>query len=152
MSSRTRREFLQIAGATAALASFSETLPGKAFAAPLKPGSGEIDVHTTDQNRRYQSQPKLAWSSGAGSGEIISIDAAKKYQPILGFGGAFTHAACWNFYQMPQGAREELFHELFYPSEMGLSVGRVCIGASDYSRNAYSYDDGDPDPKSSAFP
>jgi glucosylceramidase len=44
-----------------------------------------------------------------------------------------------------------LFHELFDPSELGLSTGRVCVGASDYSTKAYSYDDGDPDPELKRF-
>jgi glucosylceramidase len=38
-----------------------------------------------------------------------------------------------------------LFHTLFDP-ESGLNVCRLCIGASDYSRTAYTYDDGPPDP------
>ena len=151
MSSRTRREFLQIAGATAALASISEALPTKAFAAQTSSGGSGLQVFVTNEAKRYAEQPKIAWSSGPGTGEAITVDASKKYQPILGFGGAFTDAACWNVHQMPQAAREELLHELFDPSQMGLSVGRVCIGSSDYSRNAYSYDDGDPDPELKRF-
>ena len=151
MSSRTRREFLQIAGATAALASISEALPTKAFAAQTSSGGSDLQVFVTNEAKRYAEQPKIGWSSGPGTGETITVDANKKYQPILGFGGAFTDAACWNVHQMPQEAREELLHELFDPSQMGLSVGRVCIGSSDYSRNAYSYDDGDPDPELKRF-
>lgn len=145
MSSRTRREFLQIAGATAALASISEALPTKAFAAQTGSGGSGPQVFVTDETKRYTEQPKAAWTQGAGAVDAISVDPSKKYQPILGFGAAFTDAACWNVHQMPQAAREELLHELFHPSQMGLSVGRVCIGSSDYSRNAYSYDDGDAD-------
>ncbi len=151
MSSRTRREFLQIAGATAALASISEVVPSNAFAAQSTPKDAVLQVFVTDETRRYVEQPKVSWTTAAGLGEAIRIDGSKKYQPILGFGGAFTDAACWNFQQMPQAAREELLHELFHPSQMNLSVGRVCIGSSDYSRNAYSYDDGDPDPELKRF-
>jgi len=151
MSSRTRREFLQIAGATAALASISEVLPTNAFAAQSGSGGTDLQVFVTDESKRYAEQPKIAWSSGSGTGGAIRIDASKKYQPILGFGAAFTDAACWNVHQMPPAARDELLHELFHPSQMGLSVGRACIGSSDYSRFAYSYNDGEPDPELKRF-
>ena len=49
------------------------------------------------------------------------------------------------FNQLPAASREQLFHELFHPSEMGLSVCRTCIGSSDYSTKVYSYDEGEPD-------
>ena len=34
---------------------------------------------------------------------------------------------------------------------MGLSVGRVCVGASDYSTSVYSFDEGAPDPELTRF-
>ena len=40
---------------------------------------------------------------------------------------------------------------MFGPSEMGLSVCRICIGSSDYARSEYSYDDGTPDPEMQRF-
>ena len=70
---------------------------------------------------------------------------------LLGFGAAFTDAACYLFNQLAGPAREQLFHEMFHPSEMGLNVCRTCMGASDYSTQAYSYDEGDPDPELKRF-
>ena len=40
---------------------------------------------------------------------------------------------------------------MFSPSEMGFNVCRTCIGASDYSRNVYSFDEGEPDPDLQRF-
>ena len=77
MSSRTRREFLQIAGATAALASISEALPTKAFAAQTSSGGSGLQVFVTNETKRYAEQPKIAWSSGPGTGETITVDANK---------------------------------------------------------------------------
>ena len=34
---------------------------------------------------------------------------------------------------------------MFHPSALGLSVCRTCMGASDYSTEVFSYDEGDPD-------
>ena len=81
----------------------------------------------------------------------IVLNPGKKFQTILGFGAAFTDAACYMFNQLSGPAREQLFHEMFHPSEMGLNVCRTCMGASDYSTQAYSYDEGDPDPELKRF-
>ena len=40
----------------------------------------------------------------------------------------------------------------FAPGEMALNVCRTCIGASDYSRNAFTYDEStEPDPELKKF-
>jgi glucosylceramidase len=79
------------------------------------------------------------------------LNPKTKFQQILGFGGAFTDATCYTFNRLAAPAREQLFHELFHPSEMGLSTGRVCVGSSDYSTKVYSYDDGEADPDLNRF-
>jgi glucosylceramidase len=55
------------------------------------------------------------------------------------------------FNQLAPATRAQLFHELFHPSEMGLNVGRICVGSSDYSTKVYSYDEGEPDPDLTRF-
>ncbi len=48
---------------------------------------------------------------------------------------------------MKPAARSRLLGELFGPEGLRLSVGRTCIGSSDYSCSAYSFDDSSsPDP------
>jgi len=81
----------------------------------------------------------------------VTLDPAKKLQDVLGFGAAFTDAACYTFNRLEPVARESLFHELFHPSEMGLNVCRTCIGSSDYSTEVFSYDEGEPDPEMKRF-
>lgn len=34
---------------------------------------------------------------------------------------------------------------------MGLSIGRICVGSSDYSTKVYSFDEGEPDPQLKRF-
>lgn len=79
------------------------------------------------------------------------LDPGKQFQEMLGFGAAFTDAACYMFHQLPDSARDPLLHELFHPAGMGLSVCRTCIGSSDYSTELFSYDEGDPDPELKRF-
>ena len=107
----------------------------------------------TDEKRRFEPAPALTWKQGSGkaSKETITLNANKKFQEILGFGAAFTDAACYMFNQLTADSREKLFHELFHPSEMGLNVCRTCIGASDYSTELYSFDEGEPDPDLKRF-
>ena len=98
--------------------------------------------------KRFASEKPLEWKpERASSADSITIDPQTTFQEVLGFGGAFTDATCYVFSQLSAGVREQLFHELFHPSEMGLSVGRMCIGSSDYSRSVYSFDEGAPDPE-----
>ncbi|HVJ09380.1 MAG TPA: glycoside hydrolase family 30 beta sandwich domain-containing protein [Acidisarcina sp.] len=75
-----------------------------------------------------------------------------RYQEILGFGAAFTDASCYLFGQLSAQDRKALLSELFGAEGLRLSVGRTCIGSSDYSRNVYSYDEVEqPDPELQHF-
>jgi glucosylceramidase len=146
----SRRDFLKISGLGAAALAGSEAL--MPIAADASPASGEISVWTTDEKQRCAPGPSVSWKSGtASSGATITLDPAKKFQPILGFGAAFTDAACYTFNRLDLPVREKLFHELFSPTEMNFNVCRTCIGASDYSREAYTFDEGEPDPDLQRF-
>jgi glucosylceramidase len=153
IDSPSRREFLKrAAGGMASLAAMEMLLDAPAPSEVGLSPKGEISVRVTDKTRKYTSAMPLEWkSSPAANGDAITIHADKRQQPVLGFGAAFTDATCYMFNQLAPNARAELFHELFSPSEMGLSVGRVCIGSSDYSVSVYSYDEGAPDPELRRF-
>ena len=152
-SSRTRRDFLKISAAGLAAGAAAEQLPalGSLAAADAKPDA--IAVWVTDEKRRFEPAPALAWQTGSGqkSDDAIALNPHEKFQEILGFGAAFTDASCYMFHQLSDTAREQLFHELFHPSELALNVCRTCIGSSDYSTEVYSFDEGDPDPELKRF-
>ena len=148
---QTRRSFLKMsaAGLTAAAAApLASAIVNSEGAAP----SGDIEVRVTSGNLRYAPSEPLKWRAGGAVAEnAIVLDPSKKFQEMLGFGAAFTDGACYTFSQLSSPAREQLFHELFHPSEMALNVCRTCIGASDYSTEVFSYDEGDPDPEMKRF-
>jgi len=147
---QTRRSFLKLSamGLTAAVT----PLIASASDAAGSPSSDDVLVRVTSGKLRYASVPSLAWRiASTTDANVIAIDPSHKFQEMLGFGAAFTDAACYTFNQLPSPAREQLFHELFHPSEMGLSVCRTCIGSSDYSTEVFSYDEGDPDPELKRF-
>jgi len=148
---KSRRDFLKLSAVGVVAASAAEV----AAAFPRSPaperGAGEITIRVTGRHKRYEAQPSLAWKSEAAAEDMIELNPAKKFQEMLGFGAAFTDAACYTFNRLDARVREGLFHELFHPSEMGLSVCRTCIGASDYSTEVFSYNEGDPDPEMKRF-
>jgi glucosylceramidase len=115
--------------------------------------SPDISVWVTSGDERFAAAPKATWRPAADTPgtDQLRLNPDTKFQRILGFGGAFTDAACYTFNRLAPAAREQLFHELFHPSEMGLSTGRICVGSSDYSTKLYSYDDGEADPELTRF-
>jgi glucosylceramidase len=150
-SKKTRRDFLKLSACGVVAASTVEVATAFPGLPAPEPQPGEITVRVTGGNKRYETQPSLAWKSGATAGNVIELNPAKKFQEMLGFGAAFTDAACYTFNRLDAPARQQLFHELFHPSEMGLNVCRTCIGSSDYSTEVFSYDEGEPDPEMKRF-
>jgi glucosylceramidase len=149
----TRRDFLKLSAAGLAAGAVAEVVPAWSSLHAANPASGEIAVRVTDKNRRFEKTSALEWrqASGQPSANVIALNPEQKFQEILGFGAAFTDATCYMFSQLSADSRQALFHELFHPSELGLNVCRTCIGASDYSTELYSFDEGAPDPELKRF-
>jgi len=143
-----RRAFLKISAVTAAAGAVPEVANALSTSGPH--GSGL--VWTTSGDQRFAKQPNLQWSARKISGPAITINTAKQHQEILGFGAAFTDAACFTFNRLDPNVRHDLFTELFAPAQMNLSVSRVCVGSSDYATKEYSYCEGtEEDPTLSRF-
>ncbi len=106
----------------------------------------------TSPEQKFQDLPLGPWTAGAAQGATIHVDRSAQFQSILGFGGAFTDASCWLLSRMKPQARRRLMEEFFGAGGLRLSMGRTCVGSSDYSRFAYSFDDSaTPDPLLAKF-
>lgn len=86
----------------------------------------------------------------------VEVNAREEYQVIDGFGASFTDSAAYLMNQvLNEPQREEVMQRLFDPQEgIGLSVLRQPMGASDYARTIYSYNDlpeGESDPGLTRF-
>jgi len=154
----SRRDFLGISalGLAAAMApneaaGHAGSLSGAEDTTP-KVGA-EISSWVTSGKDRFATASSVTWGPAPETpgANQIRLDPSKKFQEVLGFGGAFTDAACYMFNQLAPSAREKLFHEMFHPSQMGLSVCRICVGSSDYAQKVYSFDEGEPDPDLKRF-
>jgi glucosylceramidase len=147
---RSRREFLRSASAGAALVAFAKHA---AWAGTHGEPRGNVSVWATDATRRHAAADPVSWKPfQTQAADAIVLDPSTLKQEILGFGGAFTDATCYILGQMPTEQRAALLHDLFSPDELALNCCRTTIGSSDYSRNAYTYDESTtPDPTLSHF-
>jgi len=155
MAKQTRRSFLEISALGLVATTVPDALGQKTDQSKPAAGNSPISIWVTADNQRYHAGPTIRWNESSGRATAaagqIQLNPDKQFQDILGFGGAFTDAACYTFNRLEPAEREALFHELFHPSQMGLSMGRLCVGSSDYATKVYSFDEGDPDPEMKRF-
>src|SRR5262249_21969472 len=140
----TRRDFLKVSSLGAATLASMSALTGQSPRTDASSARGkDISVWVTDEKQRLAQLPHLSWQPAPIQAvqETVILTPKRAFQDILGFGAAFTDAACYTLNRLPLPTRAELFHQLFDPSEMGLNVCRTCIGSSDYATKAYSYCD-----------
>jgi len=151
MKTTSRRAFMQQTATVAASLACAQKLSSGALAAAVNPPArGWI----TAPGARFKELAVQPWSAASGvSAQLtVEVDRGKRFQSILGFGGAFTDASCFLFSRMEPAQRHALMEEFFGSSGLGLSACRTCIGSSDYSLSAYTYDDSPtPDPELKNF-
>jgi len=73
----------------------------------------------------------------------IKIDTTQTFQTMDGFGGSFTDSAAYLINQiLDEDVRNDLMKKLFDHEEgIGISVVRNPMGASDFARTVYSYNE-----------
>ncbi|MFC1432176.1 RICIN domain-containing protein [Streptacidiphilus sp. N1-3] len=150
--SRTRTRILTASLAAAALVGGTVASLGTAHAATGTAVS--VWETTADQSKLLAPQTGTAFASGAGSGsQTITVNPSTTYQSITGFGASLTDSSAWLIANSPQ--RNTIMSKLFDPnSGIGLDFLRQPVGASDFARSAYSYDDvpsGQSDPSLANF-
>ncbi|HTD40225.1 MAG TPA: glycoside hydrolase family 30 protein [Mucilaginibacter sp.] len=75
----------------------------------------------------------------------VFVDPSKKFQTMLGIGGALTDASAETFYKLPKDKQKE-FLTAYYDKTKGIgyTFGRTNIQSCDFSSDSYSYiKDGD---------
>jgi len=140
MASNSRRGFLKTASFTMAGLAASRRIPAWADT------TATAQIWSTFRDERHAPGAPLAWKPAAEiASDAIVLDPTAAQQEMLGFGAAFTDAACFMLSQLQSDERAALMYELFAPGEMAMNVCRTCIGASDYSKSLYSFDDSEQD-------
>jgi glucosylceramidase len=117
-----------------------------------KPFEVEAWLTRPDRSVLCAKQPGyLPIGSHAQNGEIIKVNAARRYQTIDGFGFSLTGGSADLICKLAPDVRKSLLRELFLTDREGIGITylRVSIGASDLSSKTFSYDDlptGETDP------
>ena len=93
----------------------------------------------TDKNHSLSTREIFQTSRAHGTRFLEPC--GKEVSGFLGFGVAITPASCYELMLMPEDDRKALLSHIYTKDGLGLSVGRICIGSSDYSAELYSYDD-----------
>jgi glucosylceramidase len=131
-------------------------------AAALSPGAARaaagaaVSVWETTASQSSLLAPQTGATFAAGSGsasQTITVNPATTYQTMTGFGASFTDSSAWLVANSP--LRAAIMTKLFDPTQgIGLDFLRQPIGASDFARSVYSYDDmpaGQSDPSLANF-
>src|SRR6266403_6213506 len=133
-SATTRREILKYAGlgmGAAAVSALGVTVNAEANEeqAPTKPAHTEV---TDKSGKRLAAGAEIAWTKVAkkAAAADVTVDPTKTAQTMLGFGAAFTDAACFTLSRLSDSDRASLLHTMFGKDQHALSVGRIAIGAS----------------------
>jgi len=131
------------------------TSPHTAVATDAKVTTAAFWLTTPDKSVLFSRRPDLTEAEIA-SDATITVDPAKTYQDIDGFGLCLTGGSAQLISRMSPGAQDELLKELFGTEgkHIGISVLRVSIGASDLDDRVFSYDDlpaGQTDPNLDQF-
>jgi glucosylceramidase len=153
----TRREILKYAGlamGTAAASALGVPVNAKVSTNREQPPANAAQSEVTDKSgKRLAPGPEIAWTKIAKNAPAadVTVDPTKQAQTILGFGAAFTDAACFTLSRLSDSDRANLLHSMFGQDQHALSMGRIPIGACDYSAAVYSYDDGPADPDLKRF-
>ncbi len=109
----------------------------------------DVSLYLTAPNRSalLALQPPIAFTTPTAASQTITINPAKTYQTIDGFGFALTGGSAQLLMHMDPAKRAALLQELFTRTGDGIGVSylRLTIGSSDMNANVFSYDDLAPD-------
>ena len=126
------------------------TLTFATAATAQTPASSSVSLYLTspDRSALLALQPPIAFTPAAtASSQTITVNPAKTYQTIDGFGFALTGGSAQLLMHMDPAKRAALLRELFtrIGDGIGVSYLRLTVGSSDMNPNVFSYDDLAPD-------
>lgn len=123
------------------LYSSAQTNAKKSFAVIGK----QVKVYTTAQNTDYRLSQTTTLNFKASTQPVetqtcIFVDPDKKFQTLLGIGGALTDASAETFAKMSKTQQQELLNAYYNPQKgIGYTLARTSIGSCDFSGESYSY-------------
>lgn len=136
-----RRSFMAGVAATGIVAALQENpvradVPTRDYAMPLNRWV------TTTQSRPWQVSSYLQQlvAKGDATGDV-ELHLGSTFQTMDGFGACFNEMGWDAISLLPRSDQDSIFAELFGDAGLGLSLCRMPIGANDFARDWYSYDE-----------
>ena len=105
----------------------------------------EVKVYTTADNTDYRlsATGTLVFKQFGQPLETqicVFVDPAKRFQTILGVGGALTDASAETFARLPQAKQQEIMNAYFDVKKgIGYTLARTNIHSCDFSSGSYTY-------------
>ncbi len=107
--------------------------------------TGDVRWVVTTEALPWQTREGLVTQALATLPDVL-VEPDKPLQTIEGFGACFNELGWTSLSALSAEQRDEIFRELFAPGAgAGFSLCRMPIGANDFSRDWYSYDEVDGD-------
>jgi glucosylceramidase len=104
-------------------------------------GQQKISWIASSSEKQWVKQPGLSLEKNNSEPDVI-IDLQQTQQTIEGFGACFNELGWTSLSVLPKKDREVIFKELFSPNAgANFTICRMPIGANDFSRNWYSYNE-----------
>lgn len=95
-----------------------------------------------DGGDRLADQPPVQAGTPAAGLARVWVDPGRRFQRLLGFGGAFTEAAAATWMRLPPPARDALLRACFDPvAGHGYTVCRVHMNSCDFALGNYAHAD-----------
>jgi glucosylceramidase len=134
-----------LAGLLCLSASVFSQAPAAKKKLPYSATNKTVKVYVTEKgsNKRLAANGELKFSSNPQPPEtetVVFVDPEKKFQTMLGIGGALTDAVAETFYKLPKDKQTELL-EAYYSKTTGIgfTLARTNIQSCDFSSGSYSY-------------
>lgn len=157
MQSMNRRDFLAASSTTLALTASGAAAGAPASAAgtigdgtavpvvPMKLAGRGVAVYTTAAGTndrlaatgtiRFQRFDQLRESN-----VCVFVDPARRFQTVLGVGGAITDASAETFARLPAARQQELLRAYYDANDgIGYTLARTNIHSCDFSSASYTY-------------
>ena len=105
----------------------------------------EVAVYTTadNSNHRLSATDTVAFKHLGQPLETqicVFVDTAKRFQTVLGVGGALTDAAAETFAKLPKAKQQEILNAYFDVRDgIGYTLARTNIHSCDFSSGSYTY-------------
>jgi len=150
-----RRNFLVTSSSALVLAKSTLSQAGQPTQAteseaPLTSAETELKVYTTAENtdQRLSATGTVKFKPMPQPLETqicVFVDPAKKFQTVLGIGGALTDSSAETFAKLPAARQREILDAYFDPDKgIGYTLARTNIHSCDFSSGSYIYvDEGD---------